>query len=538
MASRRSSSLEKSRLRRFFRDPTSLPPATGAALAGCSAEAPFPSVLPLTRYPRWLTIVGLGVLVMLVYGQSFASIFELYLHGDFHHHFFVYPAVAYVLYRQERALIRQAVAPSAFGLVLLAGLVLVWAVSRTASVQLVEQVAAILMIPAFVLAVLGGRILQAAAFPMLLFFAAIPLGDGVIPALMEVTADVAMFLLNMFGIPAFREGMLISLPNGQFQVAAACAGFNFLSAGVTCALICSYFLWERWKPRLMFVAVAAVAFVIANGIRAFIVMAVASATHMKYLAGHDHVTFGMILFAALLFGLLWVANKYADPKPAADDEPASLPVAESVVYGRGRNTALAIAALVLLAAGPAAHAYRQNAAHSYGHTLQLPELSGCTRSDGADAKWKPTMKSADEQAAAVYRCADITIEAFVATYINQEQGRELVSVENVLVPARWIDSGSRQDAGLERTGGAALPVNQVEMADGTDTVFAMYGYNVNGRTARSAYAEKLLEMRAALSLRPVVARAYLINAIAPRERTDAMRARVGDLTRDILAAVE
>jgi hypothetical protein len=76
------------------------------------------------------------------------------------------------------------------------------------------------------------------------------------------------------------------------------------------------------------------------------------------------------------------------------------------------------------------------------------------------------------------------------------------------------------------------------MAEGTDTVFAMYGYNVNGRTARSVYAEKMLEMRAALSLRPVVARAYLVNAIAPHERSDAMRPRVSELTRAILAAAE
>src|SRR5512138_1820327 len=44
---------------------------------------PFPSVFPLTRYRRWVTIVGLALVVMAVYGQTFASIFELYLHGDF-----------------------------------------------------------------------------------------------------------------------------------------------------------------------------------------------------------------------------------------------------------------------------------------------------------------------------------------------------------------------------------------------------------------------------------------------------------------------
>jgi hypothetical protein len=84
------------------------------------------------RFRRWLTIVSLALLVMIVYGLRL-SIFELYLHGDFHHHFFVYPAVAYVLYRQEGWLVREPVGPSIVGLVLLAGLVLAWSVSRTRS---------------------------------------------------------------------------------------------------------------------------------------------------------------------------------------------------------------------------------------------------------------------------------------------------------------------------------------------------------------------------------------------------------------------
>jgi hypothetical protein len=161
--------------------------------------------------------------------------------------------------------------------------------------------------------------------------------------------------------------------------------------------------------------------------------------------------------------------------------------------------------------------------------LSLPELAGCTRSDGADAKWQPTVIAADVKTAAVYRCGDVTIEAYVVAYINQEQGRELVRVGNVFVPPQWLSSGARSDGEV-----ADLPINVAETEEGTDSVFAMYGYDVNGRPARSVYAEKALEMAAALSLRPVVARAYLVNAIAPRERKDEMRSRVSELTRAIL----
>jgi hypothetical protein len=143
------------------------------------------------------------------------------------------------------------------------------------------------------------------------------------------------------------------------------------------------------------------------------------------------------------------------------------------------------------------------------------------------------MNAADREASATYRCGDVTIAAYVAAYINQDQGRELVSVGNVLVPPRWIDAGARQDGDLKGT-----PVNVVAMPEGTSDLYAVYGYDVNGRAARSVYAEKILEMRAALSLRPVVARAYLVNATAPRESTEAMRARVSELAGAILAGAD
>src|SRR5512136_1237429 len=47
--------------------------------------APLAGIRSFPRWPRWLTVVGLAVLVMAVYASTFARIFELYLHADFHH---------------------------------------------------------------------------------------------------------------------------------------------------------------------------------------------------------------------------------------------------------------------------------------------------------------------------------------------------------------------------------------------------------------------------------------------------------------------
>ena len=52
-----------------------------------------------------------------------------------------------------------------------------------------------------------------------------------------------------------------------------------------------------------------------NGLRAFIVMAVASATDMRVLAGKDHVIFGWALFLLVMIALYFVAERFSDRRP-------------------------------------------------------------------------------------------------------------------------------------------------------------------------------------------------------------------------------
>jgi exosortase/archaeosortase family protein len=56
--------------------------------------------------------------------------------------------------------------------------------------------------------------------------------------------------------------------------------------------------------RAVFVGITAGVLVIANGVRAFIVMAVASATEMQVLGGGDRIVIGMFLFAVVFIALI------------------------------------------------------------------------------------------------------------------------------------------------------------------------------------------------------------------------------------------
>jgi exosortase len=235
-------------------------------------------------------------------------------------------------------------------LLVIGALVAVWLLSRWLDVQVTEQLAAVALIPASVVTFLGWRIARPVLFPLLYLLAAVPLGAGIVPYLMVVTADIATALLRLMSVPVFRDGQLLALPGGAFEVADVCAGLNYLVSGVMISLLYAYLTFSSNVKRVLFVAGTACILIVANGVRAFIVMYVASATNMQYLGGRDHVWFGWVLFGAVVTVLFVMGARWAD-EPEQPVSPAGM--AGTAAAGGARQSVWPLAlvlALVMLAA--------------------------------------------------------------------------------------------------------------------------------------------------------------------------------------------
>ena len=72
------------------------------------------------------------------------------------------------------------------------------------------QFAAIGLIVATVLTVFGRTWARQLAFPLGFLFFAVPFGEGLLPILMEWTADVTVGALRVTGIPVYRGQLLRS----------------------------------------------------------------------------------------------------------------------------------------------------------------------------------------------------------------------------------------------------------------------------------------------------------------------------------------
>lgn len=452
-------------------------------------------------------IAMLAAAVVVVFRDSYATIWQLWKLTSYQYAFIVVPAAAYLLWSQRAVLTAQKIAPSWPVFALLFTLAMLWQVSRATATQAVEHAAVMLAVPAVVWAVLGQRVLRTTAFAWLLLLTAIPVGEVLTPLLMVVTADIATALLQLFGVSFVRSGQYIGLTGGEFKIADVCSGLRYLLTGVTLALLFSYWSFHTIRARATFVALTALVFVLGNGLRAFIVMVVASASGMKYFVGNDHVVFGTILFGVLLAAVLWTARRYAHKHepPASRVEPDDAPS-----ISPARVVVASIAAIAMLTLGPAVEAYRPVAA-SPGAGTRLPALRGCTAPGEWRASWTPVIHGENVQQRGSYHCDGTDVHVLVVSYAHQSAGNELVGSANQIVPSDWWQSGAQTTAHVVLDEHRGHEVHEALVTNQSGPMLTWSWYTVDGHPTVSEYGVKLREAWSALTLDAPDSRAYVVS---------------------------
>jgi EpsI family protein len=464
-------------------------------------------------------IAVLAAAVVVVFRDSYASIWELWKLSSYQYAFIVVPAAAYLLWSQRTVLTVQPIAPSWWLLLALFALAMLWQVSRVTATQAVEHAAVMLAIPAVVWVALGQRVLRATAFAWLLLLTAVPVGEVLTPLLMVVTADIATGLLQLFGIPYLRSGQYITLSGGEFVVAEVCSGLRYLLTGATLALLFSYWNFCAVRARAIFIAVTAVVFVIGNGIRAFIVMVVASASEMKYFAGQDHVIFGTIFFGVLFAAVLWTARRYApqhEVRPGVDeaDRPPSL--------DSTRVAVASAAAIGVLLIGPAIEAYRPAAATT-SSSIRLPALPGCSALGEWRGSWQPVIHGENVQQRGSYHCDGTDVHVLIVAYARQSAGNELVSSANQIVPSEWWQTGVQTTQQVTLDERRSHAVQQALLTSTSGPTLTWIWYTVDGRPTVSGYGVKLREAWSALTLDVPESRAYVVSVAGKSNSLEALR---------------
>src|ERR1700682_735571 len=219
-----------------------------------------------------------------------------------------------IVWSQRAALARLPVRPFWPGLFGLALLALVWLAGELALVRVLTDAAVIAMIPMTVLAVLGPRWVSTMAFALGFLVLAIPLEQPIVPLLAEWTAQFTIMGLRGFGVPGHRAGVYFTIPTGNWLVADACGGIEYLKSCVMLGVLFAWALFRSPRKRIIFAAGAVVIGIVGNWLRAFLTVMIAHLSENR-LMRDDHATFGWVLYAVLMLVYLAIGWRLRDAEP-------------------------------------------------------------------------------------------------------------------------------------------------------------------------------------------------------------------------------
>jgi exosortase A len=488
--------------------------------------------------PAWRTAwvaFGLGAVALLALcmGTVETTIDTWINDTTFNHGFLIIPISGYLVWQRRGELARMSPEPSALALVPLALAAFGWLLGAAASVNPVQQFGLLGMLWSLFAAVFGWRIVRYLAFPLAFTAFAVPFGTFLVQPLQHFTAAFAIKGIELLGIPVYSEGFLISIPNGNFEVAEACAGIRFLIATLALGFLFAELTSRSLVRKAVFLSLCVVVPLIANGLRAFGIVLIGYLSDMTMAVGFDHIVYGWLLFAIITVILLAVGMAFRD-RDLAEIPPAPPTSVRRTPTSRGRIVALAAGAVALAAAFPA---YGKLVLDRVPPLAQIaltgPEIGGGWRPiERANHMWRPYFPGADATAMHGYAKNGRAVWLFIAYYRYQRSGAEVVSALNKLADGRtWRPvSDSAAAAPIDRR---TTRVHQVRLARGPSEL-TVWGWNwIGGQFTADAYFSKILQVKAKLLDEPLAA-AYV--AIAVDE--DPVGAPASAILRDFLANME
>lgn len=283
------------------------------------------SALPLGHRPddarqSWRMLGGtlaLGALVLgLLFWQEIVGAYRVWIGSTAYSHcFLVLPVALYLLWERRGVLAGAVPQPDFRVLLMLPLLSVAWLLAAVLNVLEIQQFLLLTMVQAMLLSVLGWRIYRLLLGPFLYLYLLVPSGDFLVPSLQDITARFVVWLLGVFHVPTYSDGIVISIPQGDFIVAEACAGLRFLIASIAFAAFFSLMVYRSWWRRAAFVALAMIVPIFANGIRAWGIIYIAHLTNNVTAVEADHIIYGWGFFSAIILLLIVIGVRFADGGP-------------------------------------------------------------------------------------------------------------------------------------------------------------------------------------------------------------------------------
>jgi len=462
---------------------------------GVVGTAPAVPAVPLSRASMTLIALALLAPFALYFGTAH-SIVDIWNSSEtFAHGYIILPISLWLIWRKRENFSLYPPKPWAPALVLLAVLGLGWLAAQLGEVQFVSQYAFVAMLPVIALALLGPQLAGSLAFPLLFLLFAVPFGDVFVAPLIQFTADFTVWAVRATGIPVLRSGTRFELPTGNWSVVEACSGVRYLISSITLGCLYAYLTYRSNKRRLLFIALSMVVPIIANGLRAYMIVMIGHLSGMELATGVDHIIYGWLFFGLVMFVMFWIGSYWREDAPAAD--PSAAPAARATPLAGAparRFAAMTVAVLALAALWPASALVGERVNHNPA-PVALGQLALDLPQAPEFATWVPAYMAPSASVHRVYRSGTVPVALNVLYYRNQDRDSALISSVNRL--AGYEDSWHEVDATsrVETMAGRPIGLRESTLRGPQGTLLVWSWKWIGGHYTNSDIAGKLWQAR-------------------------------------------
>ncbi len=466
----------------------------------------------LNRSVDWsahLVFVSSLSLILLVFSQTWQSMERQWSISSAHGHgYLVLPIAIWLSFRKVSVLKCCYSAFSFFGLFALALSSCIWLIGSISGINIVAGLGVVAMIPSLVLMVYGAKITGLLAFPLGFLFFMVPAGDFLVPLLQKSTSDATVWAIRNSGIPIFQEGNFFSLPTGQWSVIETCAGLNYVIAACVLGSLYAYLSFQNHLKRAVFIIAVILVSVFSNWLRAYLTVLTGHFTHMKWGPGHEHVTFGWILFGIIIGSLFWLCSRWSDVDGLINqnDNISKLPKIDHIDESKSdasvaKNYGLIFPELMMFAAALCVVMFAKYCAS--GVLMSSPEGIALDRIKATVGEVQVVPDSFSPaysgwRSMIEFHSNDKT-NVYVGYYSHQNEGNELVSSENRLIDESglWKEVSSR-NTDLHDANGVLHKIKELKLIGNNKKVLVWQYYVSGGKISVNKLSAKIDTLRSML----------------------------------------
>ncbi len=387
----------------------------------------------------WLAVLAVMVAVMWEPLAGMVAIWER--SQTFAHAYVVAPISAWLVWRMRAdvAALVPAPTPRAAAWVVLPALL--WHVGTLTQVNALQHFMAVTILVLSVPVMFGWQVTRALMFPLGFLYFMVPFGEFLTPMLVDMTADFAAAAIRLSGVPIYREANQFVIPSGRWSVVDACSGIRYLMASLMVGTLFAYLNYSSLKRRWMFVGVSIIVPIVANWLRAYMIVMIGHLSNNQLATGVDHIVYGWVFFGIVVLLMFMIGARWADaPAPGAAAQRAG-GSASSVAAGGGPGEPRAWAAAVCVVAAIVVFGALPDQWLSRAGSADEPVANRCAPLPSTlSATWrqvesepplalKPDGASRIERAA--YRQGDATVWVSVADFSGNRAGRLVSSVHKI-----------------------------------------------------------------------------------------------------------